>query len=86
MGIVAGIAAGFGVVLLKDQMNPAIKSADTLKTMGLNVLAIIPNIEDPQQIAAQAKKDKILYLSSGAYLCIILGVLIMEVLKKNGFL
>jgi len=86
MGIVAGVAAGFGLVLLKDHMNPAIKNADMLKAMGLNVLAIIPNIVDPQQIVVQAKKDRILYVCSGAYLFIIIGVLTFEVLKKAGFL
>jgi polysaccharide biosynthesis transport protein len=86
MGIIAGLGAGFGLVFLKDQMNHSIKSADTLKAMGLNVLAIIPSIEDPQQVAAQAKKDRILYACSGVYFCLIVGVLAFEVLRKAGVL
>jgi len=86
MGILAGLGAGFGLVFLKDQMNPAIKSVDTLKAMGLNVLAIIPSIEDPQQQVIQAKKDRILYACGGVYFSMILGVLAMEVLKRAGYL
>lgn len=86
LGILAGIAAGFGLVFMKDQMNPTVKSADVLKTMGLNVLAIIPHIEDPKEIAVQSKKDRLLYLCSGAYFCIIVFILTIEMIRKAGYL
>ncbi len=86
MGILAGIAAGFGVVYLKDHMDPAIKNVETLREMGLEVLAIIPSIEDPQQIAAQKRKDRFIYVFGGLYFLVIVGVLALEVLKKAGYL
>jgi polysaccharide biosynthesis transport protein len=86
LGIVAGIAAGAGLVFLKDQIDPTVKSVDTLKNMGLNVLAIIPRIENPEQIAEQSKKDRIVYICGGGYFCLIIGVFAIEVLKKAGYL
>ena len=80
MGILAGIGGGLGLVILKDQMNNSVKSADMAKSFGLPILAIIPRIEDPQQIALQSKRDRRLYLASGLYFSLILAVLAMELL------
>jgi polysaccharide chain length determinant protein (PEP-CTERM system associated) len=80
LGILAGIAGGFGLVVLKDQMDDSVKSVEMAKQFGLPVLAVIPRMEDPQKIALQKQKDRRLYLVAGMYFSIILAVLMLEVL------
>lgn len=80
LGILAGIGGGVGLVILKDQMDTSVKSVDMAAGFGLPVLAVIPKIEDPQQIAVQARKDRRLYIASGLYFSMIIAVLALEVL------
>lgn len=79
MGILGGIAAGLGLVLLKDQLDGSVKDLDTVKKMGMPLLAVIPRIEDPQQLLSQARRDRKLYLAAGAYFSLILAVLVAEI-------
>ena len=44
------------------------------------VLAVIPRIEDPHQVALQSRHDRLLYVFSGVYFSMILAVLVLELL------
>jgi hypothetical protein len=70
-------------VILKDQMDDTVKSVDMARHFGLPILAVIPRIEDPQQIAAEAVKDRKIYIAAGAYFSLILAVLALELLGIN---
>jgi polysaccharide chain length determinant protein (PEP-CTERM system associated) len=78
LGIVAGIGAGIGMVILKDQMNDSVKSVDMAKHFGIPILAIIPRIVDPERIAEQSRQDRKLYIVAGLYFSLILVVLALE--------
>jgi len=80
MGIVAGIAGGFGLVLLKDMLDSSIKNVDMVKQLGLPLLAVIPRIEESQKLAEQSRRDLRLYALSGLYFMVILAVLALELL------
>jgi uncharacterized protein involved in exopolysaccharide biosynthesis len=49
LGMVGGLAAGFGLAFLREQMDPSIQSEDDLvaATTGLPLLAVIPVIAPP---------------------------------------
>lgn len=79
MGILAGVGGGLGLVLLKDQMDGSVKDLDIAKQLGMPVLAVIPRIEDSQQLLLLARRDRKLYLAAGAYFSLILVVLLTEV-------
>ena len=79
LGILAGLGGGFGVLLLKDQMDSSIKDVDVFKQLGLSVLAVIPRIEDPQQSILEARQNRWLYIAAGCYFSLILALLIFEV-------
>ncbi len=84
LGIIAGVGGGLGLAMLKDQMDDSVKNVDMAANFGLPVLAIIPQIEDPQKNNLQARQDRRLYISAGLYFSMILGVLVLEVLGVTG--
>lgn len=82
-GIAAGIASGFGAVLLREYLDNSIRDIDTLKSqIGLQVLAIVPQIVVEEDIKRQIKRDKRIYIATVVYLSIIGGIFIKEVLNK----
>jgi polysaccharide biosynthesis transport protein len=80
LGILAGVAGGLGIVVLKDQSDTTVKNVELAKQYGFPVLAVIPRIEDPLQAARQARRDRKLYLVASAYFMLILAALAAEVI------
>ncbi|MGB9081951.1 MAG: XrtA system polysaccharide chain length determinant [Desulfuromonadaceae bacterium] len=81
LGVLAGIGGGLGLVVLKDQKDDTFKNVDMAKHFGLPVLAVIPQMEDPEQSTLQARRDRRLYIASGLYFSVILAVLALEFLE-----
>ena len=81
IGIGAGLAAGFGLVMLLDSMDNSVKSVSSIKALGVPVLGVIPKMENIQDLLLMKKRDFKLFNISGAYFSLIIVVLIMEVLK-----
>src|SRR4030067_1525874 len=81
IGIVAGAAAGVGVVLLSDYLDNSIRDIDTLKSeLGLQVLAVIPKITTDDDIKKEQRLDRRVYAISLTYLTIIGGIFIREII------
>lgn len=83
LGILAGIGGGFGIVLLKDQMDASVKDMDMARELGLPVLAVIPRIEDPMRLVLAARQDRRLYIAAGCYFSLILVILLLEVVDTQ---
>ena len=81
IGIGAGLAVGFGLVMLLDSMDNSVKSVSSIKALGVPVLGVIPKMENIQDLLLMKKRDFKLFNISGAYFSLIIVVLIMEVLK-----
>ena len=81
LGIAAGLAGGFALLLAIDYFDKSIKSIDTLKSLSVNVLAVIPKISDANAIEQELRSDKKLYLMAGSYFSFILAILALESLK-----
>lgn len=79
-GIFVGLAGGFGLLLGIDRFDSTVKSVDTLKTLGIQVLAIIPKMSDPKATEEELQKDRRLYKVAGAYFCMIIFLLGLEVI------
>lgn len=80
MGIIAGLALAAGLVFALDNFDQSVKSQDSLKKLGVPVLAVIPVISNPVDILQNRKKDMRLYRIAGAYFSVILLILLMEVM------
>lgn len=61
MGLLAGIAAGIGGVLLLDKLDDTVKSPDLIKELGVLVLAEIPQMHSDADSQVQRKKDRLVY-------------------------
>lgn len=83
MGMAAGIAGSFGVLLLLDNMDRSVKDIEFVKSLGVPVLAVIPRIHDSQVILAQQKRTKRLFVMAGIYFLFILCFPVMEVLELS---
>jgi polysaccharide chain length determinant protein (PEP-CTERM system associated) len=79
MSIAAGLAGGIGMLLLMDQLDPSIRLVDSLKPLGLPVLAVIPLIKSPEEIKAENVWTTKVFAAGGAYFAVIIAVLLMEV-------
>lgn len=80
MGIIAGIAGSFGLLVLLDNMDKSVKDLDFVKSFGVPVLAVIPNIHDPQMLNARQKRTKRVFIVAGVYFVLLLCFPAMEVL------
>jgi uncharacterized protein involved in exopolysaccharide biosynthesis len=50
LGIIGGIAGAAGLIILLDAFDDSIKNVDTVKSLGIPVLAVIPHIQDPHAL------------------------------------
>lgn len=78
IGILAGISVGIGLLFGLDLLDNTIKSVDTVKTFGIQVLAVVPKIPDRDQELRTARRNRVLSICSVAYLSLILIVIAME--------
>jgi polysaccharide chain length determinant protein (PEP-CTERM system associated) len=78
IGIAAGLAGGFALLLALDYVDKSVKNVDTLKNLGINLLAVIPRISDPRTAEIELLKDRKLYLAAGSYFSLILTILALE--------
>ncbi|QEM68674.1 chain-length determining protein [Geobacter sp. FeAm09] len=83
MGIIGGLAGSFGILLLLEQMDTSVKDARSVKGFGVPILAIIPHMLDPQEVALQHKRAKRLFTLGGVYFLFLLCFPVMELLGLN---
>ena len=81
IGITAGLAVGFALVLFLDSIDNSVKSISSIKALGVPVLGVIPKMENIQDLLLMKKRDFKLFNMSGAYFSLVIVILIMEALK-----
>lgn len=80
-GIFGGLLIAFGVIVLADFVNPAIRTVDELKRMGINVFAVVPKMTTEENRRRQRNMDLRLMLFSGSALAVAIFFLVIEVLR-----
>ncbi len=81
LGIIVGVAAGLGSVILLDRLDNSINTVNALRTLGVPVIAVIPKIENTAMLMVEKRKDLALYIAAGTYFSLIIAVLVMEILN-----
>jgi polysaccharide biosynthesis transport protein len=79
-GIIAGFVAGLGVVFLVDMLDSSFKNVQELRTLGYQVLAVIPTIINESDDKKIKKKDRLVFGTAAAYMVIICLTLVHEML------
>lgn len=80
MGIIGGIGAGFGALMLLEQMNGTVKDVDFVKGLNLPLLAVVPRIHDQQQVDLQRRRTVRLFSAAGMYMLFLLCFPLMELM------
>lgn len=80
MGMVGGLAASFGLLYLRDQMDSSMKEVASVKALGVPVLGVIPRMQDPVQEVHKRKRSLRLLTVSALYLLVMLCFPAMELL------
>jgi len=83
LGIVGGIVMSFGVLVLLDQMDNSVKGVDFIRGFKVPVLAIIPHINDPVELAEKRRKTIRLATFAGIYFLFILCFPVLELLGST---
>jgi polysaccharide chain length determinant protein (PEP-CTERM system associated) len=81
MGIAAGFAAGFGLLLLLDNIDQSVRQIEPLRRTGLPIMAVIPLIRSESEVREQKKSDVRFFLASIAYFSLILMIVLLEAMK-----
>lgn len=80
LGIMAGIAGGFGFVLLLNTFDDSVKTLDALKGFGVPVLAVIPSIWNAAELVKRRRADLILYSVAAVAMIGVLSLVMAELL------
>ncbi|WP_035271894.1 XrtA system polysaccharide chain length determinant [Desulfonatronum thiodismutans] len=83
MGIVLGLGAGLGLTIALDFLDHSVRHVDTLKNLGLPILAVVPRMLDPGLVMRQKRKNLLFYFLAGLMLLMIMGILALEFLQIN---
>ncbi len=81
LAIVAGLGCGFGVVFLLDLADSSMKNPHQLDSLGVKILARIPNIDDGVTGVRTHKTDTLVYSFTTIYYVAILAILTCEALN-----
>ena len=65
LGLLVGIAAGAGAVFAREKLDDTVKDVETLRSMGLSVLAEIPIMYNDEEAQKVRKRDRLLYAYAG---------------------
>ncbi len=80
-GIVGGLAASFGFLVLLDHLDKSVRNIESLKTLGVQVLAVIPTIENPIELQASRKRDYWFYGIAAVCFMLILATIPLELMR-----
>ena len=79
LAVAAGLGGGLGIVYLLENLDSRVRNIEVLENAGYEVLAIVPNILDPQISKKRKLNDVLLFSLSGFYFLCFSGVFAYEV-------
>jgi polysaccharide chain length determinant protein (PEP-CTERM system associated) len=81
LGVLGGLAASFAFLLLLDQLDKSVRNVESLKSLGVQILAVVPTIENPVELQALKKRDYWFYGIAGACFLMILATVPFELMR-----
>lgn len=81
LGIVAGLVGSFGFLVLRDRMDKSVRDVESLKSLGIPVLAVVPVIENRLDLEAALKRDYWFYGIAAVCFLLILATVPLELMR-----
>ena len=81
IGIVGGLVASFGFLVLLDRLDKSVRNIESLKSLGVQILAVVPTIENPLELQAASKRDAWFYGIAAVCLVLILATIPLELMR-----
>jgi polysaccharide chain length determinant protein (PEP-CTERM system associated) len=82
LGIFGGLVGSLAVLVLLDYLDSSVRDLDTLKSLGVPVLAVVPKIQNPADLKLARIRDTRFFAVTGAYFLLILAILSIEVMQQ----
>lgn len=82
MGIAGGLAASFGVIVLLDQLDKSVRNIESLRSLGIQVLAVVPTIKNQMELQVSRTRDYWFYGIAAACFMMILLTVPLEILRS----
>lgn len=79
LAVAGGLGCGVGVIYLLESMDSRVRDIAMFDELGLDVLAVVPNIVDPAIAKKTWRKDLMVVFISGVYLLCFAGVFVYEI-------
>lgn len=82
LGVIGGLVASFAFLVLLDNLDKSVRNIDSLKSLGVQILAVVPTIENPIELQALRKKDYWFYGIAGTCFLLILATVPLELMRS----
>lgn len=83
LAIAGGFGCGFGMVFLLENLDGRVRDASFIKELGVDLLAVVPNIADPKEIKRRRRHDFLLVSVSSLYTLCLVGVFAYDLLLSR---
>lgn len=81
LGVIGGLAASFAFLVLLDTLDKSVRNLESLKSLGVKILAVVPTIENPVEIQAIRRRDFWFYGIAGTCFILILATVPLELMR-----
>lgn len=82
LGVIGGLVASFAFLVLLDNLDKSVRNIESLKSLGIQILAVVPTIENPTELQALRKRDYWFYGIAGMYFMLILATVPLELMRS----
>lgn len=82
LGIVGGIVGSFGLLVLLDHLDKSVRNVEALKSLGVQILAVVPTIENPVELQVARRRDYWFYGIAAACFMLILATVPLELMRS----
>lgn len=74
LAVAGGLGCGLGLIFLIENMDSRVRDVSIFAELGIDVLAVVPNISDPDVLKKRFYADVVLVSFSGVYLVAFVGL------------
>lgn len=82
LGVAGALVASFAFLVLLDSLDKSVRNIDSLKSLGVQILAVVPTIDNPIELQALRKRDYWFYGIAGICFLLILATVPLELMRS----